>query len=215
MSTGAERVVTLKMEIPGSMPPLIEEMLEDLQNLEKHQKSGTTQHTHPVSSQHMNSADFPLWSCSKNFSFLRGKSLKGAAADQRVTYLSYCPEVRARSADMTPCLKKRFKSHINKYFCKQKSYFKGRCSNALISIFITSENHSVFSLLFLVFTVFIFAWNITWINFTSFSISYSKIANIRNQSLGFIYKFLKLSLYKIKGKCNVFSSIRVSVHNRS
>lgn len=26
------------MEIPGSMPPLIEEMLEDLQNLEKHQK---------------------------------------------------------------------------------------------------------------------------------------------------------------------------------
>lgn len=142
MSTGAERVVTLKMEIPGSMPPLIEEMLEDLQNLEKHQKSGTTQHTHPVSSQHMNSADFPLWGCSKNFSFLRGKSLKGAAADQRVTYLSYCPEVRARSADMTPCLKKRFKSHINKYFCKQKSYFKGRCSNALISIFITSENHS-------------------------------------------------------------------------
>uniref|UniRef100_A0A3B5AGH7 Retinoic acid receptor beta n=1 Tax=Stegastes partitus TaxID=144197 RepID=A0A3B5AGH7_9TELE len=36
---GAERVVTLKMEIPGSMPPLIEEMLEDLENLEKHQKS--------------------------------------------------------------------------------------------------------------------------------------------------------------------------------
>nr|XP_020471135.1 retinoic acid receptor beta-like isoform X3 [Monopterus albus] len=35
---GAERVVTLKMEIPGSMPPLIEEMLEDLQDLEKHQK---------------------------------------------------------------------------------------------------------------------------------------------------------------------------------
>ncbi|XP_039974580.1 retinoic acid receptor beta-like isoform X1 [Xiphias gladius] len=35
---GAERVVTLKMEIPGSMPPLIEEMLEDLQNLEKHQR---------------------------------------------------------------------------------------------------------------------------------------------------------------------------------
>ncbi|XP_063342733.1 retinoic acid receptor beta-like isoform X1 [Pelmatolapia mariae] len=57
---GAERVVTLKMEIPGSMPPLIEEMLEDLQNLEKHQKSVTTQHTHAVSSQHMNSADFPL-----------------------------------------------------------------------------------------------------------------------------------------------------------
>ncbi|XP_047455575.1 retinoic acid receptor beta-like [Mugil cephalus] len=36
---GAERVVTLKMEIPGSMPPLIEEMLEDLQNLEKHRQS--------------------------------------------------------------------------------------------------------------------------------------------------------------------------------
>ncbi|XP_035464980.2 retinoic acid receptor beta-like isoform X2 [Scophthalmus maximus] len=32
---GAERVVTLKLEIPGSMPPLIKEMLEDLQNLEK------------------------------------------------------------------------------------------------------------------------------------------------------------------------------------
>ncbi|CAG6013921.1 unnamed protein product [Menidia menidia] len=30
---GAERVVTLKMEIPGSMPPLIEEMLEDLESL--------------------------------------------------------------------------------------------------------------------------------------------------------------------------------------
>lgn len=30
-------MVTLKMEIPGSMPPLIEEMLEDLQNLEKDQ----------------------------------------------------------------------------------------------------------------------------------------------------------------------------------
>ncbi|CAB1424418.1 unnamed protein product [Pleuronectes platessa] len=38
---GAERVVTLKMEIPGSMPPLIEEMLEDLQNLEEHQKKGS------------------------------------------------------------------------------------------------------------------------------------------------------------------------------
>ncbi|KAI9999844.1 hypothetical protein NQD34_011687 [Periophthalmus magnuspinnatus] len=31
---GAERVVTLKMEIPGSLPPLIAEMLEDLQNLQ-------------------------------------------------------------------------------------------------------------------------------------------------------------------------------------
>lgn len=26
---GAERVITLKMEIPGSMPPLIQEMLEN------------------------------------------------------------------------------------------------------------------------------------------------------------------------------------------
>ncbi|XP_051812370.1 LOW QUALITY PROTEIN: retinoic acid receptor beta-like [Acanthochromis polyacanthus] len=43
---GAERVVTLRMEIPGSMPPLIEEMLEDLQNLEKQQKSVTIQHMH-------------------------------------------------------------------------------------------------------------------------------------------------------------------------
>jgi len=29
LSTGAERVITLKMEIPGSMPPLIQEMLEN------------------------------------------------------------------------------------------------------------------------------------------------------------------------------------------
>ncbi|XP_033497528.2 retinoic acid receptor beta-like isoform X1 [Epinephelus lanceolatus] len=51
---GAERVVTLKMEIPGSMPPLIEEMLEDLQNLEKHSEerrveANTSQHTHTPS----------------------------------------------------------------------------------------------------------------------------------------------------------------------
>ncbi|XP_023146658.1 retinoic acid receptor beta-like isoform X1 [Amphiprion ocellaris] len=46
---GAERVVTLRMEIPGSMPPLIEEMLEDLQNLEKQQKSVTIQHMHSSS----------------------------------------------------------------------------------------------------------------------------------------------------------------------
>nr|XP_029535648.1 retinoic acid receptor beta-like isoform X1 [Oncorhynchus nerka] len=32
---GAERVVTLKMEIPGSMPPLIQEMLEEMENLQK------------------------------------------------------------------------------------------------------------------------------------------------------------------------------------
>ncbi|XP_054477844.1 retinoic acid receptor beta-like [Anoplopoma fimbria] len=51
---GAERVVTLKMEIPGSMPPLIEEMLEDLQELEKHSEEGgvkanSSQHTHTSS----------------------------------------------------------------------------------------------------------------------------------------------------------------------
>ncbi|XP_041844993.1 retinoic acid receptor beta-like [Melanotaenia boesemani] len=51
---GAERVVTLKMEIPGSMPPLIEEMLEDLQSLE------TSQHTHSIPSQHMDSSSFSL-----------------------------------------------------------------------------------------------------------------------------------------------------------
>ncbi|XP_011484127.1 retinoic acid receptor beta isoform X2 [Oryzias latipes] len=39
---GAERVVSLKMEIPGSMPPLIEEMLEDLQNLESCQRGHTS-----------------------------------------------------------------------------------------------------------------------------------------------------------------------------
>lgn len=51
-------MVTLKMEIPGSMPPLIEEMLEDLQNLEDHQKKhseedrveqNTSQHTNTPS----------------------------------------------------------------------------------------------------------------------------------------------------------------------
>lgn len=31
---GAERVITLKMEIPGSMPPLIQEMLENSEGLE-------------------------------------------------------------------------------------------------------------------------------------------------------------------------------------
>ncbi|KAE8283599.1 Retinoic acid receptor alpha-B [Larimichthys crocea] len=33
---GAERVITLKMEIPGSMPPLIQEMLENSEGLEGH-----------------------------------------------------------------------------------------------------------------------------------------------------------------------------------
>lgn len=69
MSTGAERVVTLKMEIPGSMPPLIEEMLEDLQNLEKDQRKhseesraeqNASQHTQTVSSQYLNSSGFLL-----------------------------------------------------------------------------------------------------------------------------------------------------------
>ncbi|XP_071780480.1 retinoic acid receptor gamma-A-like isoform X2 [Centroberyx gerrardi] len=59
---GAERVVTLKMEIPGSMPPLIQEMLEDLENLEKQQKKqceengeeqNTGQHTLSVSTQYL------------------------------------------------------------------------------------------------------------------------------------------------------------------
>ncbi|KAG9343804.1 hypothetical protein JZ751_013185 [Albula glossodonta] len=31
---GAERVITLKMEIPGSMPPLIQEMLENSEGME-------------------------------------------------------------------------------------------------------------------------------------------------------------------------------------
>ncbi|XP_076006700.1 retinoic acid receptor beta-like [Genypterus blacodes] len=66
---GAERVVTLKMEIPGSMPPLIEEMLEDLQNLEEHQKKqleeeekkmdqNTNQLTHSDSVQYLSSGLF-------------------------------------------------------------------------------------------------------------------------------------------------------------
>ncbi|KAM9852046.1 retinoic acid receptor beta-like [Aulostomus maculatus] len=68
---GAERVVTLKLEIPGSMPPLIEEMLEDLQNLEedqnKHPESSASREepngsprSLAVSSQHRTSTDVPL-----------------------------------------------------------------------------------------------------------------------------------------------------------
>lgn len=34
LPAGAERVITLKMEIPGSMPPLIQEMLENSEGLE-------------------------------------------------------------------------------------------------------------------------------------------------------------------------------------
>uniref|UniRef100_A0A665T4H4 Retinoic acid receptor alpha-B-like n=1 Tax=Echeneis naucrates TaxID=173247 RepID=A0A665T4H4_ECHNA len=37
---GAERVITLKMEIPGSMPPLIREMLENSEGLEGHGAGG-------------------------------------------------------------------------------------------------------------------------------------------------------------------------------
>ncbi|XP_008293601.1 retinoic acid receptor alpha-B-like [Stegastes partitus] len=37
---GAERVITLKMEIPGSMPPLIQEMLENSEGLEGHGSGG-------------------------------------------------------------------------------------------------------------------------------------------------------------------------------
>ncbi|XP_070298847.1 retinoic acid receptor alpha-like [Salvelinus sp. IW2-2015] len=37
---GAERVITLKMEIPGSMPPLIQEMLENSEGLEGQGASG-------------------------------------------------------------------------------------------------------------------------------------------------------------------------------
>ncbi|KAG7505353.1 retinoic acid receptor alpha-B-like [Solea senegalensis] len=37
---GAERVITLKMEIPGSMPPLIQEMLENSEGLESHGAGG-------------------------------------------------------------------------------------------------------------------------------------------------------------------------------
>ncbi|XP_066497738.1 retinoic acid receptor alpha-B-like [Hoplias malabaricus] len=37
---GAERVITLKMEIPGSMPPLIQEMLENSEGLEGQGSSG-------------------------------------------------------------------------------------------------------------------------------------------------------------------------------
>ncbi|KAG5280337.1 hypothetical protein AALO_G00087970 [Alosa alosa] len=38
---GAERVITLKMEIPGSMPPLIQEMLENSEGMESSGASGS------------------------------------------------------------------------------------------------------------------------------------------------------------------------------
>ncbi|XP_026229201.1 retinoic acid receptor beta-like isoform X1 [Anabas testudineus] len=61
---GAERVVTLKMEIPGSMPPLIEEMLEDLQNLENHQKKRSEERAKQNSSQLTAAASSPYTAAS-------------------------------------------------------------------------------------------------------------------------------------------------------
>nr|AHA82394.1 retinoic receptor beta 1 [Xenopus laevis] len=49
---GAERVITLKLEIPGSMPPLIQEMLENSEGLEASAPSpteDTTEHSHCIS----------------------------------------------------------------------------------------------------------------------------------------------------------------------
>ncbi|XP_044193657.1 retinoic acid receptor alpha-A isoform X1 [Thunnus albacares] len=46
---GAERVITLKMEIPGSMPPLIQEMLENSEGLESGAAGGRTSGAPPGS----------------------------------------------------------------------------------------------------------------------------------------------------------------------
>ncbi|KAM7370985.1 hypothetical protein PAMP_010491 [Pampus punctatissimus] len=46
---GAERVITLKMEIPGSMPPLIQEMLENSEGLESGATGGRTSSAPPGS----------------------------------------------------------------------------------------------------------------------------------------------------------------------
>lgn len=43
--TGAERVVSLKMEIPGSLPPLIEEMLEEHQEKSESEERKGRQHS--------------------------------------------------------------------------------------------------------------------------------------------------------------------------
>ncbi|KAF7704939.1 hypothetical protein HF521_020225 [Silurus meridionalis] len=48
-SDGAERVITLKMEIPGSMPPLIQEMLENSEGLES-SVGGTSSRSNPAPS---------------------------------------------------------------------------------------------------------------------------------------------------------------------
>nr|XP_057910045.1 retinoic acid receptor beta-like [Doryrhamphus excisus] len=62
---GAERVVTLKMEIPGAMPPLIEEMLEDLQNLDKDQNElsesrGARSYTSPPHCSYTSTSSCPV-----------------------------------------------------------------------------------------------------------------------------------------------------------
>lgn len=49
---GAERVITLKLEIPGSMPPLIQEMLENSEGLEAGASSPSEsppEHSHSIS----------------------------------------------------------------------------------------------------------------------------------------------------------------------
>jgi len=47
VTTGAERVVTLRTEIPISMPPLIQEMLEDLEDLEKPKRNPSSVEGNP------------------------------------------------------------------------------------------------------------------------------------------------------------------------
>lgn len=59
-TTGAERVVSLKMEIPGSLPPLIEEMLEEHQEKSEELEEGKERQldNHSKQAQHRNSAHF-------------------------------------------------------------------------------------------------------------------------------------------------------------
>lgn len=44
---GVERVISLKMEIPGSMPPLIQEMLENLEGQENQSNGSLSSIDHP------------------------------------------------------------------------------------------------------------------------------------------------------------------------
>lgn len=44
---GAERVISLKMEIPGSMPPLIQEMLENSEGQDSQSSSSTSAEVGP------------------------------------------------------------------------------------------------------------------------------------------------------------------------